>query len=107
MSPNARGVTKEGIMKVVDSIKAHGFIKESSVPLVFFKSPEAPFKAVAKIKNNPSLIAEINDNTDKMYDAGVHRESACAWLKAKKHKCPALVVIPDELEVEVLVNVVD
>ena len=107
MGPNTRVVTKEGIMKVVNSIKAHGFIKESSVPLVVFNSPEARFKEVAKIKNNPSLIAEIIDSPDKMYDAGAHRELACAWLEANRHECPASLVIPDEFEVEILVNVVD
>ena len=107
MGPNTRVVTKEGIMKVVNSIKAHGFIKESSVPLVVFNSPEARFKEVAKIKNNPSLIAEIIDSRDKMYDAGAHRELACAWLEANRHECPASLVIPDEFEMEILVNVVD
>ena len=53
MGPNTRVVTKEGIMKVVNSIKAHGFIKESSAPLVVFNSPEAWFKEVRKVKKQP------------------------------------------------------
>ena len=53
------------------------------------------------------MIAEIIDSPDKIFDAGAHRELACAWLEENRHECPAFVVIPDEFEVEILVNVVD
>ena len=76
MGPNTRVITKEGIMKVADIIKAHGFIKESGVPIVLFISSHAWFKEISKIKESPALIAEIIESPDKMYDA--HRELACA-----------------------------
>ena len=77
MGPNIRVVTKEGIMKVVNSIKARGFIKNPVCQLWFSTHQMLGSRKFKKIKENPALIAEIIESPDKMYDAGAQRIDVC------------------------------
>ena len=86
-------------MKVVNSIKAHGFVKDGNVPLIVFNSVDP--RAVLK---SP---AEIVEKGTFMYDAGEHRELACQWFEQNPQLKPDNLIIPDVFECEILLGVHD
>ena len=99
-----RVVTQEGIMKVVNSIKAHGYLEDVNYPVVVFHSLYPRFKDRNAIRNSPALLEEIVTTGRLVYDAGAHRELAWQYFESHRDELPMGVQIPDAFMFEVLVN---
>ena len=107
IGPNTRVVTMEGILKIVESLKAHGHLKDGNVPIVSFNTPDVRFANLDIVRKSPELLQEIVEMGTMMYHAGAHREMAWQFLDKNPQHTPEGLEIPSALEVEVLVNVND
>ena len=80
IGPNTRVVTMEGILKIVESLKAHGHLKDGNVPIVSFNTPDVRFANLDIVRKSPELLQEIVEMGTMMYHAGAHREMAWQFL---------------------------
>ena len=104
---NSRVVTISGIMKVVNSFRAQGFIKGVNTPVVVFNTSDNRFDNIEVVRNSPELMAEIVTNGTLLCDAGQHREMALRYLEQPENKLPSDLAVPTHQEVEILLNVKD
>ena len=104
---NSRVVTISGIMKVVNSFRAQGFIKGVNTPVVVFNTSDNRFDNIEVVRNSPELMAEIVTNGTLLCDAGQHREMALRYLEQPENKLPSDLPVPTHQEVEILLNVKD
>ena len=56
LGPNTRVVTMEGILKIVESIKAHGYLQAGNISIVAFNSPDGRFANIDIVRQSPDLI---------------------------------------------------
>ena len=107
LGPNTRVVTIPGIMKVVKSIRAQGYITGVNTPVVVFNTTDARFADIDVVRKTPSLIEEIVQTGTLLCDAGQHRELAFRYLEQADNKLPTDLPVPSHQEVEILLNVQD
>ena len=74
LGKNTCVVTQEGTMKVVNSIKVHGFLEDVNYLDMVFNLLDPQFKDRNAIKNSPTLLEEIVTMGRFIYDAGAHCE---------------------------------
>ena len=67
IGPNTRVVTMEGILKIVESLKAHGHLKDGNVPIVSFNTPDVRFANLDIVGQSPQWLQEIVEMGTMMY----------------------------------------
>ena len=92
-------------MKVVNSIKAHGYLEDVNYPMIVFNSMDPRFKDRSVIRKSPKLVQEIISTGRFVYDAGAHRELAWQSFESHPAELPKGVKTPEAFMFEVLVNV--
>ena len=75
-------------MKVVNSIKAHGFLKDLNHPVVVFNFLHPRFKDRDEIRKSSNLLHEIVTRGKFVYDADAHRELVWQYFEAHPDKLP-------------------
>ena len=68
--PNSRIVTTAGVMKVVSSFRAQGYLEGVNTPVVVFNTQDARFQEINKVRKSPALIQEIVSSGTLVCDAG-------------------------------------
>ena len=107
LGSNSRIVTIAGVMKVVNSFRAQGFIRGVNTPVVVFNTPDPKFENIEVVRNSPELILEIVTSGTLMCDAGQHRELALRYLENPVNVLATDAPVPTDQEVEILLNVKD
>ena len=74
LGPNTRVVTIPGIMKVVKSMRAQGYIQGVNTPAVVFNTTDSHFQDIDVVRKSPNLIQEIVTTGTLLCDAGQHRK---------------------------------
>ena len=107
LGPNSRVVTTAGVMKVVNSFRAQGYIEGVNTPVVVFNTQDARFQDIHKVRKSAALIEEIVSTGTMLCDAGQHRELAFRYLERPENMLPTDAPVPTIQEIEILVNVKD